>query len=97
MEIIKGRGYVYSLQYHLVWCVKYRHKILIGSVENRLKEMLYQIALDNECKNLTQALLMLCFNNVFNYYNNKLKCILKLQHRKEKKNMLEIREIGGNP
>ena len=48
MEIIKGRGYVYSLQYHLVWCVKYRHKILIGSVENRLKEMLYQIALDNE-------------------------------------------------
>jgi putative transposase len=47
MEIIKGRGYVYSLQYHLVWCVKYRHKILTGVVEKRLKEMLYQIALDN--------------------------------------------------
>lgn len=48
MEIIKGRGYVYSLQYHLVWCVKYRHKILIGYIEKRLKEMLIQISIDNE-------------------------------------------------
>jgi len=23
-----GRGYVYSLQYHLVWCTKYRKKVL---------------------------------------------------------------------
>ena len=23
-----GRGYVYSLQYHIVWCTKYRRKIL---------------------------------------------------------------------
>jgi putative transposase len=48
MEIKKGRGYVYSLQYHLVWCVKYRHKILFGNIENRLKELIYQIALDND-------------------------------------------------
>lgn len=48
MEIKKGRGYVYALQYHLVWCVKYRHKILFGNVENRLKEIIYQIALDND-------------------------------------------------
>ena len=47
MEIIKGRGYVYALQYHLVWCVKYRHKILFGKLESRLKEMLLQIANDN--------------------------------------------------
>ncbi|MGO5056060.1 IS200/IS605 family transposase, partial [Holdemanella porci] len=24
MEVVKGRGYVYSIQYHIVWCVKYR-------------------------------------------------------------------------
>ena len=24
-----GRGYVYDLYYHIVWCVKYRHKILL--------------------------------------------------------------------
>ena len=24
MEVKYGRGYVYALQYHVVWCVKYR-------------------------------------------------------------------------
>lgn len=42
-----GRGYVYSIQYHIVWCVKYRHKILTSSVENYLKELLNKIAGDN--------------------------------------------------
>ncbi|MZQ98933.1 MAG: IS200/IS605 family transposase, partial [Acidaminobacter sp.] len=23
-KVKKGRGYVYSIQYHIVWCVKYR-------------------------------------------------------------------------
>ena len=27
-ELSYGRGYVYSLQYHLVWCTKYRKKVL---------------------------------------------------------------------
>jgi len=47
METKKGRGYVYALQYHIVWCVKYRHQILFEDVERRLKEMLLQIAMDN--------------------------------------------------
>jgi len=47
MNIHKGRGYVYALQYHLVWCVKYRHKVLVGNVEARLKEMILGIAEDN--------------------------------------------------
>lgn len=46
-EIKHGRGYVYSIQYHIVWCVKYRHKVLSNEVDIRLKEMLKQIALDN--------------------------------------------------
>ncbi len=46
-EVNRGRGYVYSIQYHIVWFVKYRHKILIGDVDVRLKEMLHQIAFDN--------------------------------------------------
>lgn len=47
MEIIHGRGYVYGIQYHIVWCVKYRHKILTDEVEVRLKEILNVIAKDN--------------------------------------------------
>ena len=44
MEVTHGRGYVYSIQYHVVWCVKYRHKILTSQIENRLLETLNKIA-----------------------------------------------------
>ncbi len=46
-EVKYGRGYVYAIQYHVVWCVKYRHKVLVNDVDTRLKEMLHQIAIDN--------------------------------------------------
>ena len=29
-----GRGYVYDLYYHIVWCVKYRHKILVNEIKD---------------------------------------------------------------
>lgn len=45
MEVTHGRGYVYSIQYHIVWCVKYRHKILIPKIEKRLLEILNMVAL----------------------------------------------------
>lgn len=47
MIVTKGRGYVYSIQYHLVWCVKYRHKILTDEIEKALIEILNKIATDN--------------------------------------------------
>lgn len=47
MEVKSGRGYVFSIQYHIVWCVKYRHKILHGKVEERLFEILQKISTDN--------------------------------------------------
>ena len=47
MQVTHGRGYVYSIQYHIVWCVKYRRKILISDIEKSLYEILYKIADDN--------------------------------------------------
>lgn len=47
MNVTNGRGYVYSIQYHIVWCVKYRSKVLEGQVEKRLIEILGKIAEDN--------------------------------------------------
>lgn len=44
MEIRKGRGYVFGIQYHIVWCVKYRKTLLNGALEARLKEILYEQA-----------------------------------------------------
>lgn len=45
-KVIHGRGYVYSIQYHIVWCVKYRHKIISNNIENKLKEIITTIAND---------------------------------------------------
>jgi len=45
MEVTHGRGYVYSIQYHIVWYVKYRHKILTEQIEERLVEILEQVAM----------------------------------------------------
>lgn len=38
-----NRNVVYSCKYHVVWCPKYRKKILVGNVENRLKEIVKEV------------------------------------------------------
>lgn len=38
---------VYNCGYHLIWCPKYRRKILIGDVEIRLKELLIEKSLEH--------------------------------------------------
>ena len=47
MEVSSGRGHVYSIQYHIVWCVKYRHKIITKKIEKRLISILNKISDDN--------------------------------------------------
>ena len=37
-------GCVYNLAYQIIWCPKYRKKVLVGDVETRLKEQLLQKA-----------------------------------------------------
>ncbi len=39
-----GRGYVYSLQYHIVWCTKYRKRVLQDGIDTDLKRYLLQMA-----------------------------------------------------
>lgn len=34
---------VYSCKYHVVWCPKYRRKVLIDGVDVRLKEILHEV------------------------------------------------------
>lgn len=38
VEVTSDRGYVYSIQYHMVWFVKYRHKIITSNIEKSLIE-----------------------------------------------------------
>lgn len=35
---------VYSCKYHVVWCPKYRRKVLTGDIERRLKELIIETA-----------------------------------------------------
>ena len=42
-----GRGYVYDLYYHIVWCVKYRHKILKGNIKEELIKIINELCKNN--------------------------------------------------
>ena len=39
-----GRTCVYNINYHIVWCVKYRRKVLSQKISERLYELCYEIA-----------------------------------------------------
>ena len=47
-QVVCGRGYVYSIQYHIVWCVKYRRKIITPVVERTLGNVIREIASQND-------------------------------------------------
>jgi putative transposase len=40
---------IYNIGYHLIWCPKYRRKVLVDQVETRLKELLPEIASQIDC------------------------------------------------
>lgn len=40
---------VYQCAFHVVWCTKYRRKLLTGPVEDRLKKILAGVALELSC------------------------------------------------
>ena len=43
----KNAGAVFSLKFHLVWCPKYRRPVLAGRVDERLKELLTEVATEH--------------------------------------------------
>ncbi len=42
-EVVHGRGYVYCIQYHIVWCVKYRNKILVDDIDIEFKKIIIEL------------------------------------------------------
>ena len=39
-----GRTSVYNLNYHIIWCTKYRRKVLKNGIDSDLKTILQEIA-----------------------------------------------------
>jgi len=46
MEYKSNSNVVYSCKYHVVWCPKYRRKVLTGEIETRLKDLILEAALE---------------------------------------------------
>ena len=44
IEYKSNNNIVYSCTYHVVWCPKYRRKILVNGIDSRLKELLHECA-----------------------------------------------------
>ena len=41
-DVTHGRGYVYSLQYHIVWVTKYRKPVFLGDIEEDVRNYLLE-------------------------------------------------------
>jgi len=39
-----NRSIVYDCKYHIIWCTKYRRKLLNSEIENRLKQIVQSVA-----------------------------------------------------
>lgn len=47
MEYKSNNNVVYSCKYHVVWCPKYRRKVLVDGIDTRLKELIRE-----SCENI---------------------------------------------
>ena len=41
---------IYSCKYHIVWCPKYRRKVLVDKIDERLKSIIQQLAEELQCE-----------------------------------------------
>jgi len=46
----RNANIVYACQYHVVWCPKYRRKVLVGGVDERLKAILRAVAAERQAE-----------------------------------------------
>ena len=50
MEYKSNHNIVYSCKYHVVWCPKYRRRVLTSEVEERLKAILREVAEERQAE-----------------------------------------------
>lgn len=43
MRYKSNRNVVYSCKYHVVWCPKYRRRVLVNGVDERLKDIIREV------------------------------------------------------
>lgn len=45
-DLNTNKNISFSCQYHVIWCPKYRRKVLVGGVKDRLIEIIHEVAED---------------------------------------------------
>lgn len=50
---ISSQTSVHFIGYHFVWCPKYRRKVLVGKIEERLKELIKEKSKELSCEIIT--------------------------------------------
>lgn len=50
MEYKRNNNIIFSCKYHVVWCPKYRRKVLIEGVDERLKELIVDVAVKHQAE-----------------------------------------------
>lgn len=48
MKYKSNNNVVYSCKYHVIWCPKYRRKVLVDDIAIRLKELIWQSAIEKQ-------------------------------------------------
>ena len=49
-EIKSNNNVVYRCHYHVVWCPKYRRRVIEGAVDERLKEIIREVCAECRCE-----------------------------------------------
>lgn len=50
MDYKSNNNVAYSCKYHVIWCPKYRRKVLVDVVENRLKQIIHEVAIERQAE-----------------------------------------------
>lgn len=48
MDYRSNRNVVFSCKYHVVFCPKYRRKVLVGPIQSRLKDLVHEVARETD-------------------------------------------------
>jgi len=49
-EYIKHNKATYLLNYHAIWCPRYRRKLLVGDLKEKLNEIIEEVTFEKQCK-----------------------------------------------
>ena len=52
-----NRNVYYSCKYHVVWCPKYRRKVLVNGIDERLKQILTEVCEEHQAEIMSMEIM----------------------------------------